>query len=151
MPSMRDIVATLRVAALWLLLVPVLLGPVGLGGSAASPFASASCGVSCPCEGAEHRDDGDADGDAEHHADAHADADACDDGDAEHRDDEPCDDECPEDCPNCGCCLGAAVAVLPLPVSWHATSGIAARACATAEQAAVGACVGVFRPPRARA
>lgn len=137
----RDISSALHVAALWLLVVSVFFGPAGLGGSAA--FASASvakpCGVSCPCDDAAHDRQP---GDHEEHADD-------DDGAHAGQDDgEPCKDECPDDCPNCGCCLGVAMAVLPLPVTSGATACASARVLSPVDSPANGACTGVFRPPR---
>ena len=143
MPRIRHLLDALRVAALWLLVVSVFLGPAGLGGSA---FASGAktCGVSCPCDEAGHDDHAD-----EH--DEHAEAEPCDDeaaADSDHNSGEPCKDECPDDCPNCGCCLGIAMAVLPLPVTSSAVGCTSARTIAPVDAPASGACTGVFRPPR---
>lgn len=144
MPRTRHLRDALRVAALWLLVVSVFFGPAGLGGSAAFASASKTCGVSCPCDEAGHDDHGD-----EH--DDHADADPCsDDGaaDADHDDGDPCKDECPDDCPNCGCCLGVAMVVLPLPVTSSRATCTSARMLAPIDAPASGAGSGVFRPPR---
>jgi len=145
MPRARNTLDALRVAALWLLVVSVFFGPAGLGGSAAFASANKTCGVSCPCDEAAHDDHAD-----DH--DDHAEAEACDDdaaADSEHGDDgDPCKDECPDDCPNCGCCLGIAMAVLPLPVTSSRATCTSARVLAPTDAPASGAGSGVFRPPR---
>lgn len=136
----RDIASALRMVALWLLVVCVFVGPAGLGGSIAFASPSRTCGVSCPC------DDGD------RHADEHADAAPCDDdadADSEHQGSDPCQDDCPDDCPNCSCCLGVAMAVLPLlSVTSGAVTSASMRMFAPVDAPAIGACTGVFRPPR---
>ncbi len=140
MPGIRTILDVLRVAALWLLIVSVTVGPV-----VPSVFASAAktCGVSCPCD--EAHDD---------HAgghDDHAEADPCDDDaapDSDHDDGDPCKGECPDDCPNCGCCLGIAMAVLPLPVTSSGATCTSARMHTPIDAPPSGAASGVFRPPR---
>lgn len=140
----RDIPSALRMVALWLLVVSVLLGPAGLGSSVAFTSPSRTCGVSCPC------DDEVRDSHAGDHEE-HAGADPCDDDggeDSEHQGSEPCQDDCPDDCPNCGCCLGVAMAVLPLSVTSSAVTSASARMFAPVDAPASGACTGVFRPPR---
>lgn len=139
----RYIASALRRVALWLLVVCVFLGPAGLGGSVAFASPSRTCGVSCPCDegGDPHAGD----------HDEHAGADPCDDdGDAgpEHQGNDPCQDDCPNDCPNCGCCLGVAMAVLPLSVTSSAVTSASARMFAPVDAPASSACTGVFRPPR---
>jgi len=129
---------------LWLLVVSVSFGPAGLGGSAAFASAHKTCGVSCPCD--EAAQDGHAD-EHDEHAEANPDDDAA--ADSEHGDDgDPCKDECPDDCPNCGCCLGIAMAVLPLPVASSKATCTSARMLAPTDAPASGADRGVFRPPR---
>lgn len=146
MPSIRHLLDALRVAALCLLVVSVCFGPGGLGGSAAFASANTPCGVSCPCDEAGHDDH------ENEQKDDHADADPCDDdvgADPEHGDDgDPCKDECPDDCPNCGCSLGVAMAVLPLPVISRSVGHSSARMLAPVDVPGSGACTAVFRPPR---
>lgn len=140
----RDITSALRRVALWLLVVSVFLGPAGLGGSIAFASPSRTCGVSCPC------DDEVGDPHAGDHEE-HAGADPCDDegdADSEHQGSDPCQDDCPDECPNCGCCLGVAMAVLPLSVTSGAVTSASARMFAPVDAPASGACTGVFRPPR---
>jgi hypothetical protein len=139
-----DIASALRMAALWLLVVCVFLGPAGLGGSIAFASPSRTCAVSCPCD--EEVRDPHA-GDHEEHADAEP----CDDdgdADSEHQGSDPCQDDCPDDCPNCGCCLGVAMAVLPLSVASSAVTSAPARTLAPIDAPASGSSTGVFRPPR---
>lgn len=159
-PPRGNLYGALRAAALLLLVVSVLLGPAGFAGSAAWASAAKTCGVSCPCDdvgpseyvGEDIHGHGD-----EHHGDAHAETESRDShgddtghcGDADNGDDsEPCEDECPESCPNCGCCVGVAVAVLPLPMTSSATLWTSARTLVFADTLASGAGASVFRPPR---
>ena len=53
MTNTRDIINAARVAAVWLLVVSVFFGPLGLGGASAFAAASKTCGVSCPCDEAQ--------------------------------------------------------------------------------------------------
>ena len=140
MPKTRHILDALRVAACWLLMVSVFFGPAGLGGST---FASASetCGASCPCDEAAH----------DPHANERAKADPCGNDAAanlDHDDSEPCKNDCPDDCPSCGCCVGIAMAVLPLAATSGAVRCTSARMLSPVDATASGACAGVFRPPR---
>ncbi len=143
MPTTRHIVDALRVAAFWLLTVSVFFGPAGLGGPTGFAATSKSCDVSCPCDEAVHDDHAGDD-------DEQAEAEPCDDdgADSEHDDGDPCEDECPDDCPSCGCCLGIAMAVLPLPVTSSAATWSSVRMLAPVDVRASGARAGVFRPPR---
>ena len=118
---------------MWLLVVFVLLGSAGFGGSGALAGASMTCGVSCPCEEAVHDVHT---GEHEEHAEA------------DRSDDARCQDECPDDCPKCGCCLGVAMAVISLPMTSSAASCPSARNFAAVDASASRACGGVFRPPR---
>ena len=160
MVRVRDISRALKLAALWLLVVSVFLGPAALGRSVAfaSVSATSACGVSCPCDEAvsdhhpraqEERTkaapcnpEGDPEGDHEgdHEGDSRAGSD--------HDAGEPCQDECPEDCPDCSCCLGVALAVLPLALTSSVTSCASERMLSPAGVLANGSCTGVFRPPR---
>lgn len=144
MLSVRDIPSTSRMAALWLLVVSVLLGPAGLGSSVAFASPSKTCGVSCPC------DDGARDAHAGDH-DEHAAADPCDDdggADSRHLGSEPRPDDCPDDCHDCGCCLAVAMALLPVSVTWRAVTSASARTLAPIDAPAAGALTSLFRPPR---
>ena len=146
MPRARNTLDALRVAALWLLVVSVFFGPAGLGGSAAFASANKTCGVSCPCDDAGHDDRADEHDEHDEHYE-HAEADPCDDeaaADSDHDDGDPCKD----DCPNCGCCLGIAMAVLPLQVTSSRSTCTSARMLAPTDAPASGAGSGVFRPPR---
>jgi hypothetical protein len=142
----RDVSSALHMTAVWSLVVAVLFGPAGLGGSAALA-SSKTCGASCPCDEAVH---GDNDGTHEQHVEDDPCDDLCDDDRAHagHADGEPCEDECPDDCSNCGCCLGIAMAVLSKPVTSSATSCASARMLSPVDAPANGARTGIFRPPR---
>ena len=130
MPRFGHIIDVLRVAAMWLLVVVVLCGPVGLGGSAAFASVNKACGVSCPCD--ETHDD---------NADEHDDHD-------DHDDADPCKDECSNNCPNCCCCMGIAMIVFPLPVMLSRATCTSACMLAPIDAPASGADSDVFRPPR---
>lgn len=122
MPRARDILSALRAAAIWLLMVSVLFGPAGLGGSSASD--------SCPCD------------------DDHDEA-PCGEGSPEEHDAEtPVDDECPEDCPSCSCGPGVAMtmsaSMLPSGAPPSSPEPMSARSDAPSS----GVRSGVFRPPR---
>jgi hypothetical protein len=123
-PRIRDIVSVVRAAAVWLLVMSVLLGPVGIG--AASAIGWKAWGVSCPCDGTEQLDHDDCD--------------------------EPCADEendggCVEDCPSCGC--GAGVALATAAVLLIAAPESSPDLVLTPSDApAIGVSTGVFRPPR---
>lgn len=136
MAGVRDII--------WLLVVSVFSGPAGLGGSAGLAAFTKSCGVSCPCDGADREDH-------EGEAERQVEAEPCDDdldADSGHDAGKPCEGECPDDCPNCGCGLGVAMAVLSRPVTSGATPCTSARMSAPVDPPSSGACDGVFRPPR---
>ncbi len=94
MPRRRDILNALRMLALWLWVVPVLAGPMGVGASVASA-AMKTCGVSCPCDQAQHAA----------YADeaAQADDDCGSSRKAAQGDEAPCEDECSDDCRDCTC------------------------------------------------
>ena len=136
----RDIIGALCAAASWLLMVSVVFGVAGGAGVALAATGSDPCSVSCPCDDGpldEHASEGEAQpGDpcADEHGGEH------DDGDG---------DQCPEDCPNCGCSLGAAAAVIPLPVTSGPTCCTTALQSAPSDALAGGTASGVFRPPRA--
>lgn len=137
----------LRIAASWLLVVCVFFGPAGLGGAEALANTLQPCGISCPCDETASAD----------HPEDH---DGCDcngeigstppsEGVDDHDHGAPCQDDCSDDCPNCGCCLGVALAVLPVPMtSTIAPSKSLARMNAPADAPGNGARTGVFRPPR---
>ena len=130
MPRFGHIIDVLRVAAMWLLVVVVLCGPVGLGGSAAFASVNKACGVSCLCD--ETHDD---------NADEHDDHD-------DHDDADPCKDECSNNCPHCCCCMGIAMIVFPLPVMLSRATCTLACMLAPIDAPASGADSDVFRPPR---
>ncbi|MBK8481691.1 MAG: hypothetical protein IPL40_11010 [Proteobacteria bacterium] len=128
MTKNRYIVDAPRAAACLLLAVGVFFGPAGLGGSPGFVASSSTCGLSCPCvEAAQVERAGD-----------RVEAAAADSG----------EDACPGDCPQCGCCLGLAMAVLPLPLTSSAVGWTAARRLAPIDAPASGAGAAVFRPPR---
>ncbi len=134
----------LHVAALWLLVVSVFFGPIGLGSTAAFPPAPKAGGVSCPCETDEH------DRHAGEHR-GHPDADPCDDSretNSGHDEGDPCQDECPDDCPKCNCCLGAAMAVLPLSQPSSADACASSDLLEPMDVPPSGFLTNVFRPPR---
>lgn len=133
MPQRRDILNALRVAALWLLVVSVLTGPLGVGASVASA-AMKTCGASCPCDEAQH-------------------AEYVDDGCEASReiaqgDETPCDDECPNDCPDCNCCPGLMVGLVPVVVPGLPISASSLKLLTPPDAPAYGDVSRVFRPPR---
>ena len=139
MQTPRHILDPLRLAALWFLAVSVFFGLPGLGGSSVLAAAATTCGVSCPCDEAEH--------DEAEHDDGHHD----DEAQPEHEDDgEPCQDECPDDCPNCGCGVATAMALLPPPVISGAASRAVTRPLAPTDAPSTGTRDALFRPPRLR-
>jgi hypothetical protein len=137
MPRKRDLVDTLRAAAVWLLAAAVLVGP--LGNATSSAWAGDNgCGVSCPCDEAQP---------SQHPAEA-SHGEACRGGCAPEHRDGPTPDECPEDCPDCNSGAGIALGIVT-----RATPGIrapsrSARAPMPHGSRASGAALGVFRPPR---
>ena len=134
-PRRRQISGALRFAALWVLMVTVFSGPAGLGGASVFATAVKTCGVSCPCDGA-----------ADEQLDEHAEHEAP--GDDRPADGDPCQDECLDDCPHCGCCLGFAVAVVPVTVTPIAIACMSAGDLVPADEPPGGIRTGVFRPPR---
>lgn len=139
MSCARDIFRALRIAAVWLLVMSVLFGPVGLGASSGLAAAS-SCGSSCPCDEALH----------DSHIE-HDDGASCsgEDEQGNHDESAPCEDQCPDDCPNCGCRVGVAMAVLPYAVPSHVALCSSALVLAPVDIPASVARTGIFRPPRA--
>ncbi len=144
MRRIRDNINFLQVAALWVLVASLFFGPIGLGGTSAFPAVSKAGGVSCPCEKDEY----------DSHAgerEGHPDADPCDDGretNSGHEDADPCQDECPDDCPKCSCCLGVAMAVLPLSQPSNAGACASSGLLEPVDVPPSGFLTNVFRPPR---
>src|SRR5690606_32874716 len=91
----------LRIAGGWLLVLCMVAGSAGPDASWAFADGSKPCGAACPCDQAEHEEQGSTH--AEH-------------AESRHDADDPCEDQCPEDCPNCGCGLGVAAAVMNISV-----------------------------------
>ncbi len=144
MSKNRVIVDAVHAVAILLLVVYAYIGPAGPGDPAAFASTSKACDVLCPCAKTEH------DNPAGKY-EGHVEADPCDDGnetDSGNEEGDPCRDKCPDDCPNCSCCLGVAVAVLPLSETSSAGSCISARAHAILEEPPSGVRAGIFRPPR---
>ena len=137
----HDTATFARAAAHWLLVVSVFFGPLGLGSAAAFSPTSKTCGSSCPCEESDHGNQQD------EHA-GHAEADPCDEANSNHEHDDPCQEECPDNCPKCSCCLGVAVAVLPLLTTTGLSSCSSSSLLAPGDEPANGFSTGVFRPPR---
>ena len=136
----RDIIRAFRVPALWLLVLCVLCGPVGLGASSAFADASKPCGKSCPCDEQVHAE----------HADEKSASSPCDDPhDPEDQgEDTPCNDDCPDDCANCSCCVGIAMAAVPPSAAMAGLLSVSSRVHARTDVPSNGARTGVFRPPR---
>lgn len=135
-----------RVAAGWLLVATLLVGPMGFGASVAW---AKTCGESCPCDDAHATEDAHGSHDAHQpcHEGGHQHP-----GESDQPDEGPVDDDCPEDCPDdcpdCGCCLGVVLAIVaptvpsvPAPSCWL-TAPPQPRA------PPVGALFNVYRPPR---
>lgn len=139
MPGIGRNLRALRAVAILLLTVNVLVGPAGLGGWFA--FGPSTCGVSCPCDVADHHDQAE--------AFAKFGAFAGDTGSAVgHTDhEEPCKD-CPDNCPHCGCCVGAALAVLPTGLSLSPPISASEHVCTPPHCWASCDRSRVFRPPR---
>lgn len=143
-----------QVLGLWLLVLSIVFGPVGLGGSLAFALTNAAqaCGTSCPC--ASTPDDG---GESAH---AHDGEDApghdattkierpCEDDDVPSAGDDPCEDDCPDDCPECNCGVAVAVAVLPLPLPARGRPPTSAQTFSPPDSPLSGAGFGIFKPPR---
>lgn len=171
MHAAREISHGLRLTAFWLLVVTVLVGPVGLGASPAFAAVPDPCDIACPCEdddSGEHQHGEMVDGDGKAPCDdggecgedgpCHGDAecgDECAFGERSETVDgvgtgDPGQDECPEDCPNCGCgLLSMAMAVFPLPSGVPQAASFRTALFAFLHEPALGARLGVFRPPRA--
>lgn len=123
------------VLALFLLILPVLLGPAGLGGAAAFAMYE-ECGADCPC-------DDETTGAAEARSGS--------DTSASPADRLP-DDGCPRDCGDCACCVHALHAVLGLPVAAAVTTRTSSAGLTSqSDPPHTGVLDGVFRPPRALA
>jgi hypothetical protein len=135
----RQLLFAWRVAAAWLLVVSVIVGPMGLGVAIAS---AKTCGVSCPCDEGHASEDGD----HAHDSDVRNEQ-GSDDQDVGHGD-EDCPDDCPEDCPDCGCCFGVVLAVVPLTMPSMQAPYEALMAPTPPQAQALGAPFDVYRPPR---
>ena len=143
MPRARDILGAMRTVAVWLLVVSVFLGPVGIGAASASSVGSKACGVLCPCDDeprqADHHDDCD--------EQSAVDVDPCADDEAAHEhdggspDDQACFDECS------GCAPGVALATAAVLLA-AAPASSPELALTPSDAQAAGVCTGVFRPPR---
>ncbi len=130
-------------AATWLLVVAVVVGPLGLGALIAS---AETCGESCPCDDAHAAEDGD----HAHERDGagpHQDARGSDHHD-EGQGDEDCSEDCPDDCPDCGCCSGVMVAVLSVTMPGVPAPYGSLVVPTLIEASALGAAFHVYRPPR---
>ena len=138
MAATRHILSALRAAGFWLVVASVLAGPIGASVASAS---MKTCGVSCPCDEAQH---------AEHaEAESHDSSDGCDDiGAVDHDEGAPCDDECPDDCPECSCCRGLMAGLLSTVVPGLPGARTSSKLLAPPEAPANGDTSGVFRPPR---
>jgi hypothetical protein len=138
MPRKRDLVDTLRAAAVWLLAAAVLVGP--LGSATSSAWAGDNgCGVSCPCDEAQP---------SQHPAEA-SHGELCRGGcDPEHRDEAPTKDECPEDCPDCSSGAGIALGIVAIVAPAIRAPSSSQQALRQPESRASGTALGVFRPPR---
>ena len=139
-PHRPHILLARRAAAVWLVVVSMLVGPMGMNMSVA---LAKTCGVSCPCDDAHASDDGD----HVSHRDAHHDA-----GESDHHDEGPVDDDgaedCPDDCPDCDCCSGVVLAVVPLSTPSVQAPYCSFEAPRPPEAQPVGAIFDVYRPPR---
>jgi len=134
MPRRRDILNALRMVALWLLVVPVLAGPMGVGASVASA-AMKTCGVSCACDEAQHAE----------YADeaAQADDDCESTREAAHG-----EDECSDDCPDCTCCPELIIDLVPIVVPDLLGSASSSKLLTPPDALPCGDVSGIFRPPR---
>ena len=132
----RDILNALRVAALWLLVVAVFAGPLGVGAFVASA-ATKTCGVSCPCDEEEHAEE-----------DAHSNDDCDGSREVACGDETPCDEECPDDCPDCNCCPGLMIGLIPIVVPGLPGALSSSKFFVPPDARASGKIPDVFRPPR---
>jgi len=131
----------MRTIAVWLLVVSVFLGPVGIGSASASTVGSKACGVLCPCDDEPQQADHHDDCDEQSTVDPCADEEAAHEHDGESPDGEACFDECS------GCAPGVALATAAvLLAAAHASAPDLA--LAPSDAPAAGVCIGVFRPPR---
>ncbi len=147
MPAARHLFNALRAFAVWLLMVSVLLGPIGIGGS--SPAASPPCGAACPCDEEpthdEHGDEHEGDDELEHEAEH----DPCDDEPADaHDDGAPANDECPDGCSSCGAAPSVALAMVGFSLVASSPPTDPDLLTTRSDGPAVGVRTGVFRPPR---
>lgn len=129
----RDIVSAVRTVAVWLLVMSVLLGPVGIGSASASGVGSKACGVLCPCDEPQEAD-------CDEHSTVDPDADEA----HEHGDESP-EDACFDECS--GCAPGVALPTAAVP-SIPTSASPLDRSLAPSDAPATGVCTGVFRPPR---
>jgi hypothetical protein len=139
----RQLLFAWRVAAAWLLVASVIVGPLGMGAALAS---AKTCGVSCPC------DDAHASEDRDHAHERNRDAQHQDVRESDHHGeghgDEDCPEDCPDDCPDCGCCSGVMVAVVPLTMPSVQAPYDSLTVPTPPEAPPQGATFNVYRPPR---
>ena len=134
----RKLVYARRVAAAWLLIAAVFVGPLGNG-------AAMACGSLCPCDDAHPSTAGSDD----HRGCTQDDASA-----SSQQKQGPVDDDyledCPDDCPDCSCCSGSLVALVPLNGFNLLLPPFSLTLLPAPETPALGACFDVYRPPRSR-
>jgi hypothetical protein len=140
MPTTRDILRALRMAAMGLLVVSVLFGPAALGRSPALAAGWTSCGMACPCDDETAQQVSAEDGERDSAADRGV-------GPAAGSGD-PCQDACPYACAKCGCGSAFDLAVAPLVLPSTALSWVSSAMLAPADAASTVAYAGIFRPPR---
>ena len=130
-----------RVAAAWLVVLSMIVGPMGLSGAWAK-----TCGLSCPCDDAhastEAASHAASQQDAQH--DAHEDAKTDNGGPI----DDDCPEDCPDDCPDCACCLGVALGVVPMTITSVKPPYDALAVEPSPETPHLGAPFKLYRPPR---
>lgn len=141
MPRARDILGAMRTIAVWLLVMSVFLGPVGIGSASASAVGSKACGILCPCDEPQQADHDD-DCDEQSTVDPCADEEAAHEHDGGSPDDQACFDECS------GCAPGVALATAAVLLAAAAPASPPDLALAPSDAPAAGVCTGVFRPPR---
>jgi hypothetical protein len=126
--EVRNIIIAAHVPAVWLLVVSVFFGPMGLGASFAFAADSKTCDASGACDDA-----------------AHVDPAVVGDGNDTGA---PNKEDCPDDCPECSCCPGLIVGLSPFVLPFLPDTNSSFNLFAPPDACFNGDIQGVYRPPR---
>ncbi len=126
--------------------VVICLGLVDLSATASSAGDQKACGTSCPCDDASRdRQETTNSGHDAHPAVFEGGTDG---ESTNHQHPGPCNgQECPDNCTECGCCLGATVALAPAFECFPRQPG-AIVTFSPDDGLTLGVCRAIFRPPR---